>query len=258
MTMRSAMVVMLLALSAPAWAQQDDADTPAFDRPGLGFSASVLPRAGAALELGLPSYERDRDDDGTRTTQFGTDLLLRVGLGANLELQAFGSPWNRLREAPRNAASTTTRGAGDSGIALKFALPIDSDRHALALLASTSFDTGSRAFGEGGTQYQLGASYEYTFNDRWTGALYANATRGAGEDAFEWSPSLNLAVTDTVSAFLEAGFTHSDGEPSTAVAGAGLTWMAGQRVQLDASFDLGLDRNSPDLQAGLGVSFYFD
>lgn len=256
--MRGVMAVMLLALAAPAWAQQDDAETPAFDRPGLGFSASVLPRGGAALELGLPSYERDRDDDGTRTTQYGTDLLLRVGLGANLELQAFGSPWNRLREAPRNAPSTTTRGAGDSGLALKFALPLESDNHAIALLASTSFDTGSRDFSEGGTQYQLGASYEYTFNDPWSGALYANATRGAGEDEFSWSPSLSLAVSDTVSTYIEAGFTHTNGKPSTSVAGAGVTWMAAGRVQLDASFDLGLDRNSPDLQAGLGVSFYFE
>jgi hypothetical protein len=34
--------------------------------------------------------------------------------------------------------------------------------------------------------------------------------------------------------------------------------MATSRVQLDASFDLGLDSDSPDLQAGLGVSFYFE
>ena len=255
--MRGWVGLILVSLAVPAWAQQDDADTPAFDRPGLGFAASVLPRGGTALEVGLPDYGRDRDDAGTRTTQLGTDLRVRVGLAANLELQAFGSPWNRLRESPRDAPSTTTRGAGDSGLALKFALPLASDRHAVALLASSSFATGSRAFSEGGTQYELGASYEYTFNDRWTGALYANATRGAGEDAFTWSPSLTAAISDNVSAFLEAGFTHTDGEPSTAVGGAGITWMVARRVQLDASFDLGLDRDSPDLQAGLGVSFYF-
>lgn len=256
--MRGWVGLILVSLAVPAWAQDDQGETPAFDRPGLGFAASVVPRGSAALELGLPDYQRDRDDEGTRTTQIGTDLRLRVGLGANLELQAFGSPWNRLREAPRDATSNTTRGAGDSGLALKFALPLDSDRHALALLASSSFATGSRDFTEGGTQYELGASYEYTFSDQWTGALYANATRGAGEDAFTWSPSVNLAISDNLTAFIEAGFTHTHGESETAVAGAGITWMVAQRVQLDASFDLGLDNKSPDLQTGLGVSFYFD
>ncbi|MGY8565415.1 transporter [Paracidovorax citrulli] len=256
--MRAWVGLLLVASALPAWAQQDESETPAFDRPGLGFAASVLPGGGVALELGLPDYQRDRDDAGTRSTEYGTDVRLRVGLGAQLELQAFGSPWNHLREAPRDAPATTTRGAGDSGLALKYALPLHSERHALALLASSSFGTGSRDFSEGGTQYELGASYEYTFNQRWSGALYVNGTRGAGEDAFTWSPSLSLAASDTVSAYIEAGFTHTRGEPATSVAGAGLTWMPAERIQLDASFDLGLDRDSPDLQAGLGISFYFE
>jgi len=256
--MRGWMGLLLMAMTVPAWAQQDENETPAFDRPGLGFAASVLPAGGVALELGLPDYQRDRDDAGTRSTEYGTDVRLRVGLGSQLELQAFGSPWNYLREAPRDAPATTARGAGDSGLALKYALPLQSDRHAVALLASSNFGTGSRDFSEGGTQYELGASYELTFNERWSAALYGNATRGAGEDAFTWSPSLSLAATDTVSAYLEAGFTHTHGEPATSVAGAGVTWMPSERMQLDASLDLGLDRDSPDLQAGLGVSLYFE
>ncbi|REM99491.1 transporter, partial [Mycobacterium tuberculosis] len=48
-----------------------------------------------------------------------------------------------------------------------------------------------------------------------------------------------------------------DGEPSTEIAGAGITWMVMPTVQLDASFDVGLDDDSPDMQAGLGVSVYF-
>lgn len=256
--MRAWVGVLLVAVAMPAWAQQDESETPAFDRPGLGFAASVLPGGGVALELGLPDYQRERDEARTRSSEYGTDVRLRVGLGAQIELQVFGSPRNHLREAPRDGPATTSRGAGDSGLAVKFGLPLHSDRHAVALLASSSFGTGSRDFSEGGTQYELGASYEYTFNERWSAALYGNATRGAGKDAFIWSPSATLAVSDTFSAYIEAGFTHTDGESSTSVAGAGLTWMPADRVQLDASFDLGLDRNSPDLQAGLGVSFYFD
>jgi hypothetical protein len=178
-------------------------------------------------------------------------------MAEHVELQVFSTPWNHLQVDPRGARSRSINGAGDSGLALKIALPSSSDRHAFALLASSSFATGARDFSEGGTQYALGASYEYTFDDRWSGALYANATRGAGEDSVTWSPSLSVALSDRVSSYIEAGFTHTDGEPSTAIAGAGLTWMVARTVQLDASFDVGLDHDSPDLQAGLGVSFFF-
>lgn len=255
--MRLPAALALLLLASPALAQDDADQTPAFDRPGIGFSPTTLPRGSMALEWGLPSLERDRDDDGTRSTQYSSDLNLRIGVAEHVELQVFGTPWNHLKLDPRGAPSRSSNGAGDSGLALKIALPSTSDKHAFALLASSTFATGARDFSEGGTQYALGASYEYTFNDRWSGALYANATRGAGEDSFTWSPSLSVALGDTVSSYVEAGFTHTDGAPSTAIAGAGVTWMVTPTVQLDASVDRGLDHGSPDLQAGLGVSFFF-
>ena len=255
--MRAPAALALLLCTVPILAVASDDDAPAFDRPGLGFSPTTLPRGGVALELGLPSLARDRDRDGVLSTQYSSDVTVRVGVGERVELQAFGTPWNRLRVAPRGQPASTLRGAGDSGVALKVALPSASDRHAWALLASTTFDTGEREFSAGGPQYALGGSYEYTFNDRWSGALYANAVRGAGEQSLSWSPSLSLALSENVGAFVEAGFTHAQGAPSTAIAGAGLTWMVARTVQLDASFDLGLDADSPDLQAGLGVSFYF-
>jgi hypothetical protein len=241
--MRLPAALALLLIASPAIAQDDNAEPPAFDRPGIGFAPSTLPRGSVAVEWGLPSLERDRSDDGTRSTQYSSDLNLRIGLAEYVELQVFSTPWNHLQLKPRGAPSSSANGAGD--------------KHALALLASSSFATGARDFSEGGTQYALGASYEYSFNDRWSGALYATATRGAGEDSFTWSPSLSVALTDEVSSYLEAGFTHTNGEPSTAIAGAGVTWMVARNVQLDASFDLGLDDDSPDVQAGLGVSFLF-
>lgn len=254
--MRLPVALVLLLIASPALAQDDD-ETPAFDRPGIGFSPSTLPRGSLALEWGLPSLERDRDADGTRSTQYSSDLNLRIGLAEHVELQAFSTPFNHLQVKPRNSSASSSNGGGDSGVAVKIALPSASDKHAWALLASTTFATGARDFSEGGTQYALGASYEYTLNDRWSAALYGNAIRGAGADEFTWSPSVSVALTDTVSSYLEAGFTHTEGEASTAIAGAGVTWMVARTVQLDASFDVGLDNRSPDLQAGLGVSFFF-
>lgn len=171
--MRLPVALVLLLIASPALAQDDD-DTPSFDRPGIGFSPSTLPRGSVALEWGLPSLERDRDDDGTRSTQYSSDLNLRIGLAEHVELQAFSTPFNHLQLKPRDGSASN--GGGDSGLAVKIALPTGSDKHAWALLASTTFATGARDFSEGGTQYALGASYEYSFDDRWSGALYANAT----------------------------------------------------------------------------------
>ncbi|WP_353085503.1 transporter [Stenotrophomonas sp.] len=255
--MRCSVLLLLLLCSGGVHAQQDAPPDIAFDRPGIGFAASTLPRGGVALEAGLPSFSRDRDDAGVLSTQYSADINLRIGLAEHLELQAFTSPWNHLRVAPRDTPAERSHGAGDVGIGLKVALPLSSEKHAVALLASTTFATGSRDFSEGATQYALGASYEYDFNDRWTGALYANVTRGGSEDSITWAPSVSFAATDTVSTYLEVGFTEAHGEPSTRIAGAGVTWMVAPTVQLDASFDVGLDDGSPDTQAGIGISVYF-
>ncbi|ROP77178.1 outer membrane putative beta-barrel porin/alpha-amylase [Stenotrophomonas rhizophila] len=256
--MRCSALLLSLLFCGAVHAQQDAPPDIAFDRPGIGFAAWTLPRGSIALEAGLLSFSRDRDDAGVLSTQYSADITLRIGVAEHLELQAFTSPWNHLRVAPRDTPAERSSGAGDVGVGLKVALPLSSEKHAVALLASTTFATGSRDFSEGATQYALGASYEYDVDDRWTGALYANLTRGGSEDSVTWAPSVSFAATDTVSTYLEVGFTDTHGEPSSRIAGAGVTWMVKPRVQLDASFDVGLNDDSPDIQAGLGVSVYFE
>ena len=81
-----------LLVSAPAFA-----DPPDFDRPGAGFATTVLPAGTVALEQGLPTYERQRED-GYLDRTYSADSLIRVGLGGPIELQVGGSAWNRLEE----------------------------------------------------------------------------------------------------------------------------------------------------------------
>ena len=134
----SALLLPLLFFSGAVHAQQDAPPDLAFDRPGIGFAASTLPRGGVALEAGLPSFSRDRDQDGVLSAQYSTDINLRIGLARHLELQAFTSPWNHLRVAPRDAPAERSSGAGDVGVGLKFALPLSSEKHAVACSIATS------------------------------------------------------------------------------------------------------------------------
>jgi len=246
---------LLLGLPLAAAAQQADMP-PAFDRPGIGLGTGIVPRGALALELGLPSVTRDRDPDGLRTRLTQADATLRTGLAAHWELQVSSSPWQHLRSRGPGQPATTARGSGDSIVGLKWAPAREDAEDRWALLATTTLARGNADFSEGRLS-TLAATYEHDLGEHWTGALYASASGGGGQRSVTWSPSLSWAASDRVSAFVEAGFTRNRGEPDENIAGAGVTWMATPRIQLDASFDLGLDRDSPDLQAGLGMAIYF-
>lgn len=244
-------------LAGPAAAATaDEAEAPSFDRPGIAFSTQTLPRGAFAWEQGLPDVERDRDG-GARSTRYAAATLLRLGLADRLELQLSASPYVHLRER-EDGQRRSRHGAGDTGLALKLALPSAHERFSWAVLAGATADSARRGLGNGATVYTLGTTLGYDFDDRVSGALYFNLDRSDGRDTWTWSPSLGLALSERLGAYVEAGLSRSQGESATAVAGAGLTWMATPRVQLDASFDRGLDARSPDWQGGVGVSFYFD
>jgi len=116
---------------------------------------------------------------------------------------------------------------------------------------------GDAAFSDG-RQYALAASVEQALTDRWSLGLFAEHQRGAGQRTTTWAPSLSLQATPTVSTYLEAGFFDVSDAPDQTLAGAGLSWQVRPGVQLDISFDVGLDDDSPDLQMASGLSVYLD
>ncbi|MGO1070764.1 transporter [Lysobacter sp. CA199] len=252
----SRVVAASLILSAAATAMPAHADAPSFDRPGIAFSTGTLPKGAFAWEQGLPDFERD-DDGGARSTTSSANTNLRLGLSDSVELQLATSPFNYLRERDGDGRRSS-RGAGDTGLALKIALPSSRDKFSWAVLGGVTAASGDREFSNGATQYSLGTTLGYDFNDTLSGALYFNLDRSDGLDTWSWSPSLSYAISDRVGAYIEAGWTHADHQATTSVAGVGVTFMATPRIQLDASLDAGLDRDSPDLQGGVGVALYFD
>jgi len=246
-----------LALAALLTAGCAQADTPAFDRPGIAFSTTTLPRGGVSWEQGLPDFQRD--DGGVRSTQYSAATNLRIGLADGVEIQLSGSPFNttRTRGAP------SEHGAGDSGVALKLALPSQAGKFSWALLAGATFGTGARGFTarsitDNGTQYSVATTLGYDVSDAVSSALYFAVNRLDGETTYAWSPSLGFAIDARFGAFVEAGFEHPEGGPSTRVAGGGFTWMAAPRLQLDLSMDFGLNDAAPDVQGGVGFSLYFE
>lgn len=226
----------------------------AFDRPGIGFGTTVLRPGEVAFEQGLPDAERD-DGDGIRTMTLEAGSLLRVGLGANLELQVGGVPWTRVTE--RDAATgerSRTSGAGDSSIGVKWQLPAAGGLE-WALLATYGLANGSADLRPRTHARSLGATVAGTLPGGRGYALFAGY--GEDDDGSGWqvSPSLSLFEGEAVAAYAEAGF--GEGAQSGTVAGAGLTWQPRDDFQLDLSFLRGVDGDAPDWQGGFGISVGF-
>ena len=231
------------------------AETPAFDRPGIAFSVTTLPAGTVSWEQGLPDLIRDHEADSTYS-RYSAGSLLRVGLTENLELQVGHAAFNALRVSG-NEESLRTHGAGDTSVALKLALPALADKLEWALLGSTTLATGNSAFTAGDTAYALGVTLEWSLDQRSALALYANAESLDGETTLSFSPSYSFALNDDVGLFAEAGYTRTRHLPDDVVAGGGVTWMVAPTVQLDLSANVGLTTDSTDLQAGFGISMFF-
>lgn len=230
------------------------AETPAFDRPGIAFSTSTIPRGGLSYELGLPDFQHS-SDAGSKSTLYSLDTNIRAGLGENIELQLATPLFNYLKTEGAGFSDSAT-GLGDSSLSLKVALPSSSQNFSWAGLAGVTFATGEDPFTAGKPQYRLATAMSLKLNDTYSTGFYINLNHFDGKTSYTLSPNLNFALTDSVGAYVEAGFSHVDQSPNTAVAGGGLAWMVAPSVQLDFSMDFGLTHDSPDFLGGFGVSFF--
>jgi hypothetical protein len=231
------------------------AEAVSFDRPGIAFASATLTPGSWAFEQGLPDFARN-NADGAKTTLYSAGSNLRFGLFDALELQLATSAWNQLK-VNVGGISQTVHGAGDARVALKVALPSESETFSWAGLGSVTLATGASAFSNDATQYDLGLALAQEVANNLTAGFYLNATRLEGDNSITISPSLSFSVTDTLGAYLEAGYFSNADAPNSTVAGGGVTWMLNPVLQLDASANFGLNSQSPDVTGGLGFSVVF-
>lgn len=241
----------LLWLLLPSTAR---AAAPEFDRPGIAFATSTLPAGAFDWEQGLPDVQRD-DAGGVRSTLYSADTTLRFGLTSTFELQLGGAAWNRL-DTRSAGVGTHSEGGGDTKIAVKWAPALTSRDVSIAFLAGVTEATGAAAFSNGRPQYSLGATIGRDLGAGRALAMYANVNRSGGTTTWTFSPNYSFPLTDGVGGYVEAGRTFGGGATGT-VAGGGLTWLLYKRVQLDVFGLRGMSGQSPDVQAGIGISAFW-
>ena len=262
-SMRAAAVPASLAATASAFAtlallepRVARADGPSFDRPGIAFAPSTMPAGSFSWEQGLVDYSRDVYR-GVTSTGWSFDTRLRYGFTDRLEVQLEVPLWAGAR-TQGGGSRTSGDGLGDLSLAAKFDLfPGDGDWD-LALLGVVLFPTGDAAVSLDDEQYSLGATLGTSFGDGQTLAFYANVDRFRGDYTWTLSSSWGFDLADTLAGYVEAGYVPaSGGDPSNVLAGGGLMWAVKDTVQLDAWLLGGLNEPSPDLEIGVGVSFFF-
>lgn len=242
-------------LAMPVRADTALAGNPGYDRPGYGFTPAVLGAGDITLEQGLPDASHSVED-GIGQTQYNADSLLRIGLGGPLELQLGRSvdSWLRTSGAGTNAS---VHGHGDSIIGLKFALPEAGSAFSWGLLGSVEFTDGSPALRNNRNQYLLGAQFNLQADARNSLGAYVQEVRAGAGNAGTLALSDNYAWTPALTLYAEGVLQHTPGQGAGSLAGGGLAWMAGSRVQVDAGMDRRLGGYANRWQANLGVSVYF-
>ena len=227
----------------------------AFDRPGIAFSPSTLPKSGFAWEQGLPDFQQSSDGGATATT-YAANTRLRYGISERWEIQ-LSIPWLEQVVSRGGRQVARSSGIGDVSVAFKVNMTPAAQLLNVAMLGAVTFPTASGDLGLDNEEYSLGTTLGWSFSDEQSVALYANVDILDGQAQWTLSPNWSFAISHMVGGYVEAGFqpaTH--GVRANEIAGGGVTWMVRPTMQLDAYILAGLTDASPDLLAGCGVSVF--
>ncbi|MEO6801528.1 MAG: transporter [Rhodanobacter sp.] len=231
------------------------AENPGYDRPGLGFNPATLAAGEFTLEQGLPNWNDDRQD-GVRSVQYSADSLLRLGVGHALELQFSDSFYNHLQLSGPGIRQDRS-GRGDSSVALKLALPSPGASFSWGVLGSVEFTDGDRDFRNSQRQYLLGMALGLQLDPSDSVGAYLEDVRAGGADSYTVAINRSHALTPTLTIYGEAAWQREANSRPGTLAGAGLAWQAGRRVQLDAGFRRRVSGPLSRWWAGLGASMFF-
>ena len=237
------------------------------DRPGLGTPACTVEAGGVILEIGLGDWTRDSDAGQRSDTILTGDALLRIGLTSSLEAQVGWTALAMVRERDRasGAVSRMTQ-AGDVTLAVRQNLRSpDGSGFSLAVMPYASLPVGGRAIGAG----DWGAGLLVPFSIE-AGVLSIGLTPhvGAAVDgdgdgrhlAYGSVAGIGFGVTDALSVAAELSLTR-DRDPAgaltEALAGVSAGWQADADSQWDIGANIGLNRDSPDVQLYFGFARRF-
>jgi len=258
--MRKFIGLFLLCFASAAAAAEEDPICA--DRPGKATPTCTVAPGRTQVEIGLVDWSHD-SSAGIRSESFTVgDTAVKFGLTDRLHIEFDLTPFVHAR-----TGSHRVSGVGDSGIAVKYRVTRDESPVQVALYPFVKLPTARHSLGNGKVEGGI--------------ALLADGSIPASQAGWDIAPELDIiADADGSGYHLAIAQAASIGVPlSSHVTLSGELWGAwdfdpagtvrqysvdaaaafllSNDVQLDAGVNLGLNRNTPDVELYSGIALRF-
>ncbi|HVY84304.1 MAG TPA: transporter [Caulobacterales bacterium] len=217
-------------------------------RPGTTESPIAVPTGHWQIETEIASYSDS--DGGDSWSALATSF--RYGLAPSWDAEAI--------VAPINHADGDT-GFGDLTLRVRKQFTgLNGESPSLALIGYVTLPTAEDGLGEDHVEGGVIATSGITISDRASLTLTAGAgSVSDGDDdhlSLSGGAAYSYSFTEATGGYIEIFGEHVDGE-TAATLDIGATHLIGERTQLDAGVDIGLNRNADDARFFLGWAHLF-
>ena len=263
-----ASAALLLMISAPAAAQ---VAAPAAvgpictDRPTKSNFACTVPKGSAQIEADSLGWLTTRSGDMRTDQLLFSNPTFKYGLTDNSDIQLNWVPFTRVRS--RDAAGTVTSVSGVGDVTLRFKRRLTSADTAfqLALLPFVKLPTARPGIGNGKVEGGIAVPMNISVPGGWTVTLGPQLDLLADFDG----SGRHLGLTGLINVAKQFGaftlyneiWTSQNFDPAGTVRqysyDVSLAWLPRPTLQWDVGANIGLNRDTPDLVAYVGVSTRF-
>jgi hypothetical protein len=235
------------------------------DRPTKSTGTCTADPGHLQLEADLVDYTEARIGGVRTRTWIALDPTLKYGIGPALDVELSLPAWSDTHSVAANGQASDARGTGDLAARLKWKAYAGRVLE-FALMPAIKAPTAARAVGNGAWEGGLLLPVVAKLSDAWS--LNLSPEFDAVADAagrghhFNTAQLVNLGCTlahdVTLSVELWADWDADPaGHHRQRSFDLGAAWLVSRDLQLDGGINLGLDRQTPDLQAYVGVSERF-
>ncbi len=235
------------------------------DRPTKSNFACTVPKGFFQVEMDVFNWASTRRDGGRTDVLLFTNPTLKYGLGEATDIQINWAPLASSRTRTAAGISQTATSVGDVTLRLKQRLTAPAGAFQLALLPFVKLPTASAAIGNRRMEAGIAVPVNISVPGGWTITLGPQLDILADADGRGHHAGLtglvNIARQFGAFTLYNEVWTSQNFDPAGPVRqysyDVSLAWLANPVLQFDIGANVGLNRNTPDLQLYTGISARF-